>query len=93
MRRYQYTAIDDAPHARFLKIYERYTQKNAIDFVDYFPKRFPFHIHTIQTDNGHEFQSQFHWYCEEKHVYIKLRSPLMARWSDHMALINKSFIS
>lgn len=57
IRRYQYTAIDDATRTRVLKIYERHTQKNAIDFVDYFSKRFPFRIHTIQTDNGHEFQS------------------------------------
>ena len=41
IRRYQYTAIDDATRARVLKIYERHTQKNAIDFVDYFSKRFP----------------------------------------------------
>ncbi|WP_051908629.1 IS481 family transposase [Candidatus Odyssella acanthamoebae] len=78
IRRYQYTAIDDAIRARVLKIYERHTQKNAIDLVDYFTKRFPFRIHTIQTDNGHEFQSQFHWHCEDlgiRHVYIKPRSP------------------
>ncbi len=78
IRRYQYTAIDDATRARVLKIYERHTQKNAIDFVDYLTKRFPFRIPTIQTDNGHEFQSQFHWHCEDlgiRHVYLKPRSP------------------
>ena len=73
-----YTAIDDATRAQVLKIYDRHTQKNAIDFVNYFFKRFPFRIHTIQTDNGHEFQSHFHWHCEDlgiRHVYIKPRSP------------------
>jgi len=41
-------------------------------------KKFTFRIHTIRTDRGHEFQSQFHWHVEDKgirHVYIKPRSP------------------
>ncbi|UZS00029.1 IS481 family transposase [Chondrinema litorale] len=78
IRRYQYTAIDDATRARALKIYSKHTQANAIDFVNYILKRFPFRIHTVQTDNGHEFQVKFHWYCEDlgiRHVYIKPASP------------------
>jgi len=41
-------------------------------------EKFPFRIHTIRTDRGHEFQAQFHWHVEDKgmrHVYIKTRSP------------------
>ena len=53
--------------------------KNAIDFVDYVVEKFPFRIQTIRTDNGHEFQWQFHWHLEKElgvnHVYIKPRSP------------------
>lgn len=79
VRRFQYTAIDDATRVRALKIYVRHNQQNAIDFVDYFIDKFPFRIHTIRTDRGHEFQSKFHWYVEEdkgiRHVYIKPRSP------------------
>ena len=78
IKRFQYTAIDDATRARALKIYSRHTQKNAIDFVDYVRERFPFRIHTIQTDNGHEFQAKFHWHCEDlgiRHVYIKPATP------------------
>ncbi|MDV3908074.1 IS481 family transposase [Elizabethkingia anophelis] len=78
IKRYQYTAIDDATRARALKIYDKHNQACAIDFVEYFRKHFPFRIHTIQTDNGHEFQSKFHWHCEElgiRHIFIKPRSP------------------
>ena len=78
VRRFQYTAIDDATRIRALKIYKRHTQKNAIDFVDYFIDKFPFRIHTVRTDRGHEFQAQFHWHVEDKgikHTYIKPRSP------------------
>jgi transposase InsO family protein len=78
VRRFQYTAIDDATRVRALKIYKRHNQKNAMDFIDYVIDKFPFRIHTIRTDRGHEFQAQFHWHVEDKgmrHVYIKPRSP------------------
>ncbi|MBI1802900.1 MAG: IS481 family transposase [Ignavibacteriae bacterium] len=78
VRRFQYTAIDDATRVRALKIYARHNQERAIAFVDYFIEKFPFRIHTIRTDHGHEFQAQFHWHVEDKgirHVYIKPRTP------------------
>ena len=78
IKRYQYTAIDDATRIRALKIYSKHNQKNSIDFFDYVINKFPFRIHTIQTDRGHEYQALFHWHVEDKgirHVYIKPRSP------------------
>src|SRR5450631_4646861 len=76
--RFQYTAIDDAPRVRALKIYDKHTQTNAIDFVDYVIEKFPFRIKEIRTDNGHEFQAKFHWHVEDKgirHAYIKKGTP------------------
>jgi IS30 family transposase len=78
VRRYKYTAIDNATRIRAMKIYNRHTQKNAIDFIDHVVDMFPFRIHTIRTDRGHEFQALFHWHVEDmgmRHVYIKPRSP------------------
>jgi transposase InsO family protein len=78
VKRFQYTAIDDATRARVLKIYEKHTQQNAINFIDYVVERFPFRIHTVRTDNGHEFQARFHWHVEDlgiTHSYIKPRTP------------------
>ena len=78
VRRFQYTAIDDGARARALYIYNKHTQKNAIDFVNKVREKFPFRIHTIQTDNGHELQALFLWHCEDlgiHHVYIKKASP------------------
>ena len=78
VRRFQYTAIDDATRIRALRVYNRHTQKNAVNFVNYVLEKFPFRIHTIRTDNGHEFQARFHWHVEDlgiRHVYIKPRSP------------------
>lgn len=78
VRRFQYTAIDDATRVRALKIYDKHTQTNAIDFIDHVIQKFPFRIKEIRTDNGHEFQAKFHWHVEDKgirHAYIKKGTP------------------
>ncbi len=78
IRRFQYTAIDDATRIRALKVYRRHTQQNAIHFIDSVVEKFPFRIHTIRTDRGHELQALFHWHIADKgmrHVYIKPRTP------------------
>ncbi|MBA7533840.1 IS481 family transposase ISRhba4 [subsurface metagenome] len=77
-RYYQYTAIDDCTRLRVLKIYERCNQRSSIQFVDYVLSRLPFQAEVIQTDNGSEFQGQFHWHILDKginHVYIRPRRP------------------
>ena len=58
IRRYQYTAIDDATRIRALKIYSKHNQKNAVQFIDYVVRKFPFRIHTVRTDRGHEWQAK-----------------------------------
>ena len=78
LKRYQYTAIDDATRIRALRIYPRHTQENAIRFVNYVIEQFPFRLHTIRTDNGHEFQAKFHWHLKDlgiNHWYIKPATP------------------
>jgi len=78
IRRFQYTAIDDATRIRALKIYDRHSQANAIDFINYVIELFPFRIKVIRTDNGHEFQAKFHWHVEDMgmiHIYIKPATP------------------
>jgi transposase len=78
VKRYQYTAIDDATRIRALQIYPKHNQDYAIEFIDYVIEKFPFRIGTVRTNRGHEFQARFHWHVEDrgiKHVYIKPRSP------------------
>jgi len=60
LKRYQYTAIDDATRVRAPKVYKRHTQKNAIEFVNHVIDKFPFRIQQIRSDRGHEFQALFH---------------------------------
>jgi len=75
---YQFTAIDDCTRLRVLRIYPQCNQKTAIQFVDYVLGRLPFKVEVIQTDNGAEFRTAFHWHVQDKgigHVYIKPRTP------------------
>jgi transposase InsO family protein len=75
---YQYTAIDDCTRLRVLRIYDKNNQKTAIAFADYVIARLPFQVETIQTDNGAEFQSSFHWHLPGKgirHRYIRPATP------------------
>ena len=78
VRRFQYTAIDDATRVRALKVYEKHTQANAINFIDHIIEKFPFRIREVRTDNGNEFQAKFHWHVEDleiRHAYIKRGTP------------------
>lgn len=78
IKRFQYTAIDDCTRIRALKIYSAQTQDSSIEFINLVVEKFPFRIKTIRTDNGHEFQTRFHWHVADlgmTHVYIKPASP------------------
>lgn len=78
VKRYQYTAIDDATRIRALQVFPKHNQNCAIQFMNYVIEKFPFRISTIRTDRGHEFQARFHWHIEDQgiqHVYIKPRTP------------------
>lgn len=77
-RLYQFTAIDDCTRIRVLKVYDACNQATAIRFVDDVLRRLPFRVLVVQTDNGAEFQSHFHWHLEAldiRHVYIRPRTP------------------
>jgi transposase InsO family protein len=77
-RLYQFTAIDDCTRIRVLKVYDACNQATAIRFLDEVIRRLPFRIQVVQTDNGAEFQSHFHWHLESldiRHVYIRPRTP------------------
>lgn len=79
VRLYQYTTIGDATLIRVLNLYFRHNQENAISFIDYVIEKFPFRIHTVRTDRGHEFQALLLLtHVEDKgirHAYNKPTSP------------------
>jgi transposase InsO family protein len=61
-----------------LRIYPRSDQKTAIQFFDYVASRLPFAIERVQTDNGAEFKTAFHWHLLDHgigHTYIRPATP------------------
>lgn len=77
-RLYQFTAADDCPRVRVLKVYDACNQRTAIRFIDEVLRRLPYRVHVVQTDNGAEYQSQFHWHVKAldiRHVDIRPRAP------------------
>jgi len=82
----QFTAIDDCTRIQVLRIYDQLNQKTAIQSGGFLLDKLPFRVEAIQTDNGSEFQSAFHWHLMDRgigHIYIKPATPrLTARWKD-----------
>jgi transposase InsO family protein len=75
---YQFTAIDDCTRLQVLRAYPRCDQKTAIAFIDHTLSKLPFAVERVQTDNGSEFGTSFHWHLLDKgidHVKIKPRTP------------------
>jgi transposase InsO family protein len=55
IRVYNYVIIDECTRWRYARAYESLCEGSTVDFLNHFKKACPFPIHTIQTDNGHEF--------------------------------------
>jgi len=51
-RHYQFTAIDDCTRIRVLRIYDRLSQKTAIQFVDYVLEKLPFSVEVSRPTTG-----------------------------------------
>lgn len=74
IKRHQCTAIDDCTRIRAMKVYKEHNYSSSNDFMDYVIDNFPFRIHTVLIDNGHQFQSNFNWHVKDlgmEHRYIK----------------------
>ncbi len=75
---YQFTAIDDCTRIRVLRAYDRLQPDDGDPVPRRGPGGLPFRVETIQTDNGAEFQSRFHYHVLDRgigHVYIRPATP------------------
>ena len=77
---YQYTAIDECTRLRCRVIFDEHSGYNAVRFLHYIRKQFPFDIKCVQTDNGREFTnalfgtdklSAFEAYLKDEHITHK----------------------
>ncbi len=85
---YEFAAIDIASRYKLAVLLPDITDESASLAMQYFLKWFPFEIQYVQTDNGLEFQGEFHKLCEAKkitHYFIHKNSP------NENAVIERSF--
>jgi len=80
-RRFQYSAIDVVSKWKFARAYSNLTQVNTNNFIERLlikAKQKRLNIQMIQTDNGHEFQSEMVKYLTSlgiAHQYIWIHTP------------------
>lgn len=60
VRRFQFTAIDDATGVRALKVYEKHTQANAIDFVNHIIAKFHWHVEDLGNRHAYIRRATLH---------------------------------
>jgi transposase InsO family protein len=76
-RLYQFTAIDDCTRFACSRSTTPATRARR-SLRRRGLRRLPFRVQVVQTDNGAEFQSHFHWHLQDldiRHVYIRPRTP------------------
>ena len=95
-RFYQFTAVSTtAPDSGSFTSIPAATEKTAIQFLDYLLAKLPFQVDVIQTDNGAEFQSQFHYHVLDRGITTRLHQTRhsqtqLAKWNDPTASTTKS---
>jgi len=75
---YQFTAIDVLTKQRSLRYYSSNSSKNGANFLKNCIEKFPFKVHSVQTDNGAEFLKEFEKFCNNQkltHYFTYPRSP------------------
>lgn len=85
---YEYGLIDVFSRFKMALILPVIDESGSILTLKYVLEQFPFKVVYVQTDNGWEFQRQFHKACEEAglvHYYIHKSSP------NENAVIERSF--
>ena len=78
LKRYIFTALDVNTRFAFACTYPSASSANGRNFLHKFLQVAPFKVTRIQTDNGAEVQSAFHYHVLDRaigHVYIRPATP------------------
>lgn len=97
VRRFQYTAIDDATRVRALKVYKKHTQANAIEFVNHIIDKSPsasakFAPITVKNSRRSSTGISRIWVSATP-TSNPVRLSSMAKSSDHIVPTSRSSIS
>jgi transposase InsO family protein len=75
LRRYTITAIDVKLKVAYAQTFKSKTASNALIVLKTLQVMLPVAIHTVQTDNGSEFENVFDSFCRKKNITHKWTYP------------------
>lgn len=90
VRRYTITAIDAKLKVAYAQTFKSKTAANALIVLKVLQTMLPVAIHTVQTDNGSEFESVFDAYLKEKHITHKWSLPKSPKINAVIERFNRS---
>lgn len=90
VRRYTITAIDVKLKVAYAQTFKSATAANARIVLKTLQTMLPVSIHTVQTDNGSEFEGVFDSYCREKQIMHKWTYPKTPKVNGVIERFNRS---
>ena len=90
VRRYTITAIDVRLKVAFAQTFKSKSSASALIVLKGLQTILPVPIHTVQTDNGSEFEGDFDNYCREEKITHKWTYPKMPKVNGVIERFNRS---
>ncbi len=90
VRRYTITAIDVRLKLVYAQTFTTKHSKNALVVLKTIVSILPVGVHTIQTDNGSEFEGEFEKHCQEKEIKHKWTYPNSPKINGVIERFNRS---
>lgn len=89
-RRYTITTIDVRLKVAFAQTFKSKKATNALIVLKSLKTMLPVPIHTVQTDNGSEFEGEFDNYCRKEKITHKWTYPKMPKVNGVVERFNRS---
>lgn len=90
VRRYTITAIDVKLKVAYAQTFKSATADHALIVLKTLQTMLPVSIHTVQTDNGGEFEAVFDKYCQRQHISHKWTYPNTPKVNGVIERFNRS---
>lgn len=90
IRRYTITAIDVRLKVSFAQTFKSKHARNSVTVLKALALVLPVSIHTVQTDNGSEFEGDFDEYCQSQNIKHKWTYPNSPKINGVIERFNRS---
>ena len=90
IRRYTITAIDVKLKVAYAQTFKTKTSANTLTVLKTLQIMLPTRIHTVQTDNGSEFEAVFDHYCQRNNILHKWTYPRCPKINGVIERFNRS---